>query len=264
MGTWTGPSGPSACSTHSGTSTFPCSPVQFPPLRPGQFPQVCQSLSYDTLSKICSVSQTLLLMPWNARPVCSLPTFERFTQKLQIRKTIKILPKVIRGMSGLLCPEGVGELSSSAGKCPRFRKRLTLCLHKRHPHSGLSDSPGFPEQKCRRASRNLHLEVEIFSEIFCVKPRGEGKCGREKIENGNSRCKTTEDSSSSRKLECVLLLGLLILSWVQKETGAGSCQATGRTYAACETCGVGARPDSTPLHPCPSPAVRLRWVTAEH
>lgn len=67
-----------------------------------------------------------------------------------------------------------------------------------------------------------------------------------------------------RKLECVLLLGLLILSWVQKETGAGSCQATGRTYAACETCGVGARPDSTSLHPCPSPAVRLRWVTAEH
>lgn len=199
MGTWTGPSGPSACSTHSGTSTFPCSPVQFPPLRPGQFPQVCQSLSYDTLSKICSVSQTLLLMPWNARPVCSLPTFERFTQKLQIRKTIKILPKVIRGMSGLLCPEGVGELSSSAGKCPRFRKRLTLCLHKRHPHSGLSDSPGFPEQKCRRASRNLHLEVEIFSEIFCVKPRGEGKCGREKIENRNSRCKTTQDSSSSRE-----------------------------------------------------------------
>lgn len=59
---------------------------------------------------------------------------------------------------------------------------------------------------------NLHLEVEI-SEIFYLKPRGgkKKKCGREKkTENGNSRCRTIQDSSSSRKLECVLKLSLLI------------------------------------------------------
>lgn len=36
-----------------------------------------------------------------------------------------------------------------------------------------------------------------------------------------------------------------------------------RTCAARETCGVCARPDSTPLHPGPSPAGRLRWDPEE-
>lgn len=49
----------------------------------------------------------------------------------------------------------------------------------------------------------------------------------------------------------------------QKATQAGSCWQLRRTCAARETCGVCARPDSTPLHPGPSPAGRLRWDPEE-
>lgn len=49
----------------------------------------------------------------------------------------------------------------------------------------------------------------------------------------------------------------------QKATEAGSCWQLRRTCAARETCGVCARPDSTPLHPGPSPAGRLRWDPEE-
>lgn len=97
---------------------------------------------------------------------------------------------------------------------------------------------------------NLHLEVEI-SEIFYLKPRGgkKKKCGRgKKPENGNSRCRTIQDSSSSRKLECVLKLSLLIpqlgLRRRRKRGAAGSCAgpaqlvrrvgcAPGRTLPRC-------------------------------
>lgn len=103
-----------------------------------------------------------------------------------------------------LCLEGAGELRSSVGELCVPGSGLTLRSRERHPHSGPSDSPGFPARQRRRASMNLHLEVEIFSEIFYLKPRG-GK----KIENGNSRCKTIQDSSPSRKLECVLKPSLL-------------------------------------------------------